>query len=146
MFSAIFGYLLILLLTFTLVFLIAFLLRIALTIGLSVLYIKLTSKPDQGKINSPLFIVHPVGFVSSIFHGYVSVWLWTVVLKGLGLPVDWFLASFLVIFFLMFGLRRMKKPLDVATNMNEKEIRSFSFLFKRVIKHLHQASLLHLLF
>lgn len=117
MLASAFAYLLTFILAFTLVLITAFLLRIVLILVASRIYALVTGDKDPKKlILSSIKFVQPAGFLSSIFHGYFSLALGVVVLRGFAVPIDWFLGAFLAASFILFGLRNIQKPPEVKIN------------------------------
>ncbi len=114
MLSSAIAYFLIFVISFTVLLAVAFLFRILLVLTASRLYF-LFSKDNspQNILSSSIRFVQPAGFLSSIFHGYSAVWMGIVILGGMGISIDWFLAVFLGTSFLLFGLRRLNRPANV---------------------------------
>ncbi len=121
-FASAFGYLLTLLLSFTLILFLAFILRVLLVLLFSKVYTMVVGKNNpMALINTSIKVVQPAGFLTSIFHGYASVWMGVVLLTGLSVPVDWFLGVFLGASFLYWGSRNLSKNTKITFNENENE-------------------------
>jgi len=119
MLASAFGYLLTLILATTLIALIAFFFRMILVMLLTRIYVGVTGNTSPADmIKLSIRFAQPVGFLTSIFHGYASLWMGVVILRGLQVPIDWFLAVFLGVVFLFFGLRRLNSPAEVSVNTN----------------------------
>jgi hypothetical protein len=116
-----FAYFLILLLAFTLFPLITLLLRLILITFLSGVYMKLPfGKNPQSVLNFAVKIAQPMGFITSLLHGYLSVWFGVVLLSGMSGKgsVDLFLPLLLGVAFVWFGTKQLKSPADVKVNNN----------------------------
>lgn len=117
MFASAFAYLLTLFLAFTIIPLMAVLLRLLLIALFSRLYWVFNKKPSPAiLLQFSVKIAHPIGFLTSIFHGYVALWMGYVLLRGMDVPLDLFLPSVLTMSFFWIGMRRIKRPAKVAVN------------------------------
>ncbi len=114
MFYSAIGYLLTIFMAFTIIPLLAFLMRMILIMVFSKVYWGIASdKSPAALLKFSIKIAHPLGFATAIFHGYAALWMGVVLLRGLGVSIDFFLAGFLGISFLWFGIKRLKNPADV---------------------------------
>lgn len=153
MFSSALGYLLTLFMAFTIIPMIAFFLRVILVVIITRIYWAFAGeKSPMDMFRFSMQLAQPVGFITAIFHGYASLWMGVVFLKGLEVTIDWFLPGILGIFFLWFGLQRIQNPADVkmetsiqAKNQdtgdpdvivvdNDEEIRNLNKKFEEQIK------------
>lgn len=115
LFYSILGYSLTLLLAFTIIPLFAVLLRLLLIALCSRLYwVSGQGRSPAEILQFSVRIAHPIGFATAIFHGYAAVWIGSVLLRGLGLPLDWFLPVFLLLSFLWWGVRNLQTPNNIA--------------------------------
>ncbi len=115
MFESAVAYLLTIFLAFTIIPVLAVLLRLALIALFSRLYWIFNKKPSPAVLlQFSVRIAHPIGFLTSIFHGYVALWIGVILLRGMAVPLDWFLPTMLVLAFLWTGFRRIKRPPEVA--------------------------------
>lgn len=121
MFFSAFAYILTLFLAFTIIPFVAVLLRLLLITLFSRAYWLVNKKPAPATLMQfSVKIAHPIGFMTSIFHGYVALWMGTVLLIGMAVPVDWFLPILLNVTFLWVGFRRMQKPPKVAVSNSNR--------------------------
>jgi hypothetical protein len=112
-----FAYLLTLFLAFTIIPLMAVGLRLALIALFSRVYWVINKRPSPAVLlRFSVRIAHPIGFLTSIFHGYMALWMGKVLLRGMGVKIDWFLPSFLILSFLWVGIRRIQRPAEVAVS------------------------------
>lgn len=117
MFNSAIAYFLTLFLAFTIIPVIAVLLRLLLIALCSRIYWLANKKPSPAELlQFSVRIAHPIGFMTSIFHGYVALWMGVVLLRGMAVPLDWFLPLLLIISFLWVGIKRIKRPPEVAVN------------------------------
>jgi len=120
LYSAI-GYIITLFMAFTIIPLLAFFLRMILIMILSRIYWGVTGdKSPASLLKFSIKLAQPIGFVTAIFHGYAALWIGVVLLKGLGVPVDYFLAALLGTSFIWFGMKRLNSPADVKVKNNLK--------------------------
>lgn len=93
----------------------AFILRLLLIALFSRLYWVLNRQRSPAElVQFSVRIAHPVGFLTAIFHGYAGLWMGTVLLRGMGVPVDWFLPAILILTFFWWGSRNLQKPKEIA--------------------------------
>ncbi|MGH1336390.1 MAG: hypothetical protein ACRBFS_09705 [Aureispira sp.] len=117
MFASAFAYLLTLFLAFTLIPLMAVFLRLLLIALFSRIYWLFNKRPAPAVLlQFSIKIAHPIGFLTSIFHGYIALWMGFVLLRGMDVPLDLFLPSVLTLSFFWIGMRRIKRPTKVAVN------------------------------
>ena len=117
MLSSALAYFLTLFLAFTIIPLVAVLLRLILIAVFSRLYWLFNKNPSPAALlQFSVRIAHPVGFLTSIFHGYTALWMGVVLLKGLDVQLDWFLPIILATAFVLWGIRRIQNPAEVKVN------------------------------
>jgi hypothetical protein len=120
LYSAI-GYIITLFMAFTIIPLLAFLLRMILIMVLSRAYWGITGdKSPASLLKFSIKLAQPIGFLTAIFHGYAALWMGAVLLRGLGVPIDYFLAALLGGSFIWFGVKRLQTPADIKVKNNLK--------------------------
>jgi hypothetical protein len=111
------AYFLTLFLAFTIIPLVAVLLRLMLIALFSRLYWLVNKNPSPAALlQFSVRIAHPVGFLTSIFHGYVALWMGYVLIRGMDVPIDWFLPIILATAFVLWGIRGIKNPAEIKVN------------------------------
>lgn len=119
MLASAFAYLLTLFFAFTIIPLTAVLLRLLLIALFSRIYWLFNKNPSPAiLLQFSVRIAHPIGFLTSIFHGYVALWMGTVLLRGMNVQLDSFLPLLLILSFLWLGIKRIKRPAKVTVNNN----------------------------
>ena len=114
-FYSIIGYFLTLFLAFTFIPMLAFLLRLLLIALCSRIYWLLGRERTAAElVQFSIRIAHPLGFVAAIFHGYAALWMGSVLLKGMDVPVDWFLPAILILAFIWRSSRNLQAPKNIA--------------------------------
>lgn len=117
MLSSALAYFLTLFLAFTIIPLVAVLLRLVLIALFSRMYWLFNKNPSPAALlQFSVRIAHPVGFLTSIFHGYVALWMGYVLIKGMSVQLDWFLPIILTTAFVLLGIRRIQKPAEIKVN------------------------------
>ena len=126
MISSALAYLLTLFMAFTIIPLLAFFLRMALIMILSKFYWSISKDKSPVRVlKFSIKLAQPVGFLTAIFHGYAALWMGAVFLRGMEgeSAVNLFLAIFLGLAFLLFGIRRLKNPADLKVE-NKIELKN----------------------
>lgn len=114
-FYSLLGYSLTLFVCFMIIPVFAFILRLLLIALFSRFYWVFNRQRSPAElVQFSVRIAHPVGFLTAIFHGYASLWMGTVLLRGMGVPVDWFLPALLILAFFWWGSRNLQKPKEIA--------------------------------
>jgi len=117
---AIIGYILTLFMAFTFIPLFAFLVRLLLIVLFTRIYWMFSA--DKSPLITAKFSVklaQPLGFLTAILHGYLALWMGTVLLSGMGAEYDMFLGIFLVFCFIWFGMKAINKPANISINGND---------------------------
>lgn len=114
-FYSLLGYSLTLFVCFMIIPVFAFILRLILIAFFSRIYWMLNRQRSPAElVQFSVRIAHPVGFLTAIFHGYAALWMGTVLLRGMDVPVDWFLPALLTLAFLWWGSRHLQRPRHMA--------------------------------
>lgn len=116
---AIIGYTLTLFMAFTLIPLFAFLVRLLLIILCTRVYWKFSR--DMSLLTTAKFSVklaQPLGFLTAMLHGYLALWMGTILFRSMGTDYDMFLGIFLVFSFVWFGFRNISNSADLSMNTN----------------------------
>ncbi len=119
---SIIAYLLILLVTFIILTPVAFIIRLILVGLFTKLYASIASNNPIKVVQFSIKSAQPMGFVTSLIHGYLAIQCGIIILRGIGLQIDIFLPVFIGAAFLFFGIRRITTPADIKVNESDNVI------------------------
>ena len=120
--ASIFAFILILLVTFIILTPVAFIIRLILVGFLTKVYASIVSQNPVKIVQFSIKSAQPMGFVTSLIHGYLAMQCGIIILRGIGLQIDIFLPIFIGAAFLIFGIRRLTTPAKINVNGSDNVI------------------------